>query len=121
MDSNTTRPQEDTSQQTTLQANDETEGKYCFINPFPHTTDIQKTTLEYMVAKGEIGRFEQFLLLTWLSESSALEASECLYIWQMVKSLIAVTDIGMPNSTELAYGSVPSGQALNCWLSNFSF
>ena len=60
-------------------------GTWTFVNPFPHTTILQQTTLkvfcqkienlynwidnlslkmENIVAKGEIARFEQFILLT---------------------------------------------------------
>ena len=68
-------------------------------NPFPHTTNLQQTTLKTqchkaekssvkiakllnkvknIVAKGEIARFEQFLILSkCFQKSSAASASKC--------------------------------------------
>ena len=72
------------------------------INPFPHTTILQQTTLnifcqnienlynwmdnpwlkvEYIVAKGEIARFEQFLLLSLFSNSRLLQRRQKASIW----------------------------------------
>ena len=45
--------------------------------------------IENIVAKGEIGNFEQFLLLTQcFQKSSAAEASETIYMWERVITII---------------------------------
>ena len=72
------------------------------INPFPHRTILQQTTLnifyqkienlfnwmdnlwlkvENIVSKGEIARFEQFLLLSLFSKSCLLQRRQKASIW----------------------------------------
>ena len=89
--------------------------KNCFnlshshLNPFPHTTILQQTTLnifcqnienlhnwmdnlwqkvENIVAKGEIARFVQFLLLSLCFQKAVWEASESVYMRERVKTSI---------------------------------
>ena len=78
-----------------------------FFNLFPHKANLQQTTLnmsskrygksrlivglvlkkvENILAKGEIARLEQFLLLSrCFQKSSAADASKCVYMWEGVK------------------------------------
>ena len=65
------------------------------FNPFPHTTNLQQTTLkvqlllnrlENMVTKGEIARLSNFFFCRHVfKKPSAAEASESVYVWERVK------------------------------------
>ena len=47
---------------------------------------LTKRKVENIVAKGEIARFEQFLLLSkCFQKSSAADASKCVYMWERIK------------------------------------
>ena len=80
------------------------------INPFPHTINLQQTTLnifcqkmenlynwmdnqwikvENFVAKGEFAHREKLLLLPQCFQKwSAADASKCIYGWERVKQLL---------------------------------
>ena len=55
-------------------------------------TKLKQKRVENSLAKGEIARFEQILLLSQcFQKSSAADVSKCVYRWERVKSIMNST------------------------------